>query len=117
MLILLLLTLFAQYDPERLAPGEIACGRAKGRASTPCACMKYRAEAAQKRFELCQAIDDKKQRRECTLAAEACSIAVVDGDMNYDAATRNLSHPAGWGKMPQQCKRSCTKARCECCHS
>lgn len=99
-----------EYDPEKLAANEVACGRAHGRASTPCSCMKHRAEAAQKRFELCQAIDDKKQRRECSLSADACAVTPTDRDT------------AGWddGKnepMPAQCSRSCHKARCECCHS
>lgn len=107
-----------RYDPEKLLQGEIACGRSKGRASTPCDCMKHRMAEADKRFQVCQMIDDKKLKRECVLAADACAIKPVDGDLAYNAATRNMVHEdPNWGKMPQQCKRSCTRARCECCHS
>lgn len=97
------------YDPDKLPPHEVACGRKGSVKSTPCKCMRIRIEKAEKLRLTCELIKDDKKRMECNLNAEACNVQVLDAE---HAAYSETDEP-----MPVECSRSCTKARCECCHS
>jgi hypothetical protein len=108
----------AAYDPDKLGPSEIACGRTGAKNAHPCECMKHRVKLADAARDKCMTIVDDKQRLACGLAADACHVTgLVDADVyrsgrNYDDDGNPLAEPAA---MPQQCARSCSKARCECC--
>ncbi len=94
------------YDPNHLGPGEVACGREQG--ASACKCMEHRVKASEAAQLECERISDRKERAICMVSNEACAIVPVDVDH------------AGWEngeRMPSQCKRSCSKARCECCKS
>jgi hypothetical protein len=98
------------YDPDNLGPGEIACGRLTSKKSPMCECMKHRVKEADKAREVCHLITDRTKRIECAMSADACQVKVVDAEAA--AYSEDMSE-----QMPAQCKRTCRKARCECCHS
>ena len=98
-----------------LGPGEIACGREdRGAEPHPCDCMKHRLAAAAKAPERCMTILDDKARLQCGLQAEACNMPVVDADAFRVAVGEDGEPPKG---MTQQCTRSCSRAKCRCCHT
>ncbi len=98
-----------RYDPDKLPPGEVACGREMPRAEDNCECMKHRIKAAEQAQAICEKASDRIERAHCMIANEACSIIPVDVD--------SAGHDQNGERMPAQCRRSCTKARCECCKS
>lgn len=94
------------YDPDKLRPGEIACGRMGAKNAAPCSCMRTRFQKSQAAIKVCYNITDDEKRGACLdQAGKACSVEVTD----VDAAMGN--------DMPIECKRSCTKSRCECCRT
>jgi hypothetical protein len=96
------------YDPDKLNPGEVACGREGSKKSAPCTCAKERHKKIAEMYEQCDLnfAGDKAKYRECVSKIPECwDMKVVD----EDEARRT--------DMPAQCKRSCTRARCECCKS
>lgn len=99
------------YDPDTLPPYEKACGRIGAKNAVPCECMKHRLKVSDEARDKCMLIEDRQKRIECGLAADPCSVAVVDSD------PKSNQYGADGTLMPAHCKRSCTKARCECCHS
>ncbi len=98
-----------QYDPTKLSPGEVACGREDPRSPDRCQCIKHRMAASEKAQLECHKVEDKKERIKCFLSNEVCSIVPTDVD--------SAGYDDNGERMPSQCKRSCTKARCECCKS
>lgn len=97
------------YNPDNLPPGEIACGRIGSKNAAPCHCMKARLKKADEAREKCMLIEDRQKRIECGLNADACQMSVVDAE--------GIQYDADGNMMPTECKRSCHKARCECCHT
>lgn len=99
-----------QYDPEHLGPGEVACGRDKPGVPNPCHCVQHRIKASEAAQLQCELVKDKLERAKCMVSNEVCAIVPVDADSaGYDEHTGD--------RMPAQCRRSCSKARCECCRS
>lgn len=90
------------YDPDKLGPMEIACGRVGAKNSAPCKCMNERTRIRSKAIEKCEFMEVGKARNECYAAVDHCP-AVSD----RDSAEGMAAH----------CKRWCSKARCECCHT
>ncbi len=98
------------YDPDKLPPGEVACGRRKSGEANPCKCMEARVKQSEEEQLRCELVPDKAARNECMRKHEVCSIVPLDVDRaGWDPSTGQ--------RMPAQCKRSCSKARCECCQS
>lgn len=97
----------APYDPDKLAPGEVACGRPSKR-SAPCKCREIREKLVDDAQNTCRILhsNNKEKRIECIVNVNPCP-AVIDHDNRWKDGEA----------MPIQCSRSCTKARCECCHS
>jgi hypothetical protein len=102
------------YDPDKLGPGEVACGRPHSVKSPPCECMKHRVAEADKARERCYGIVDRDERIKCAMAASPCAVKVVDAESAIYSQEDDGSVSTS---MPAQCKRTCRKARCECCHS
>lgn len=98
------------YDPDKLPPGEVACGRLSSTKSAPCHCMKHRVEIRDKEQAKCLELVDRKARIECASKINPCPAVV-------DAEQANWSLDEEGAPMPAQCRRSCKLARCECCHS
>lgn len=98
------------YDPDHLAPGEVACGRTKPGEANPCKCIEHRLKASEAAQLQCELVSDRKERAKCMVSNEICSIVPIDVDH------AEWNHETG-ERMPAQCRRSCTKARCECCKS
>lgn len=96
-----------KYDPDNLGPGEVACGRASSVKSPPCACMKARMAKQKIERDKCLAIFDDKKRMQCYVNIPRC-MPVIDAEHSYDENQQ---------EMPVECKRTCSKAKCECCHS
>lgn len=94
------------YDPAKLRPGEIACGRELPGEPDACKCMTHRMKMSEEAQAECEKISDKTERAKCMVSNEACAMMPITRDSpGYDYS------------MPAQCKRWCTKARCECCKS
>ena len=98
------------YDPDKLPPGEVACGRLSSTKSAPCECMKHRVKIRDEQQAKCLELVGRKARIECSLKINPCP-AVIDQEQSW-TATDEQGAP-----MPAQCRRSCKLARCECCHS
>lgn len=101
-----------EYDPDKLAPSEVACGRMGSKKSPPCQCVKFREEKAMVAMEECRRLhaNDTRARLACYAKAPACGdIAVSDAE--------HIRTDADGKEMPRVCKRTCHRARCECCHS
>ena len=97
------------YDPDKLPPGEVACGRFGIKNPVPCECMKVKEAEAQKERDKCNTFSDRLERAKCKVSVDACSVPVRDHDSfeyDHDGVT-----------MPAQCSRSCSKAKCECCRT
>ncbi len=98
------------YDPDKLPPGEVACGRIGSTKAPPCQCVKHRMKKVDEEHEKCMQIVDRKARMECGLKIDPCP-PVIDREQSW-------THYDDKGEpMPEQCSRSCKLARCECCHS
>ena len=98
------------YDPDKLGPGEVGCGRPSSVKSPPCKCMEHRVKKAAEERLKCSLIASKEERQKCLNDSDACNVTVIDAEH------------AGWSgeessEMPAQCKRTCRKARCECCQT
>lgn len=96
------------YDPDKLPPGEIACGRLGSKSAPPCQCMKHRIQIQDDAIAKCDEINDRKERLTCLGKVPACPDVRDAEGIHYN----DLGQP-----MAAQCKRSCRLARCECCHS
>lgn len=96
-----------KYDPDALPSAEIACGRlTKRERESRCHCMRHRLEARKAEEQRCLASGGSREAvLECVAAIRLCELPVVDAEQ----ATRE--------NMPEQCKRSCSLAKCRCCHS
>lgn len=96
-----------KYDPEKLAPNEIACGRSKGRAATPCNCMEARSKEHDEKIQACLLGPRGEVYKTCIkLTGALCDTKPVDLETSYK----------NWeAAMPVNCSRSCHTARCECC--
>lgn len=102
-----------EYDPDKLGPAERACGRPGSKRSQPCQCRRIREEKAEKELRACAERFplDRAARMACQKAVPEChEIQVRDSEHWY---TNEDSDAA----MPIECSRSCSKARCECCHT
>lgn len=97
-----------RYDPENLGSSEVACGRIGSKKAPPCGCMKHRIAIRDEAVQKCDFIEDRQKRMECFIAVPQCP-DVTDRD--------HPAHDAAGNQMPPQCKRWCSKARCECCTS
>lgn len=91
------------YDPTKLGPGEVACGR-KGLVT--CHCMKARLEKSDAARKKCGTLFGR-DRLECIVSSDVCEMEVIDVDLSWQEDVA----------MAVECKRSCTKARCECCQT
>lgn len=107
-----------RYDVEKLKPGEVACGMnhtasrvvAGGGAVKPCSCMDARRAKAAEEEARCDRVADFKERMKCAASISVCQMPVTD----WDHPGRDINSGE---LMPAQCKRFCTKARCECCRT
>jgi len=91
------------YNPDTLPPGEVACGNPHSKRSAPCECMKARLKIQDEQMARCGQLLERKTRMECLrTTVERCPVV-----LDEDGARRE--------GMAAQCKRSCTRARCECC--
>lgn len=89
------------YDPKKLPANEVACGRVE---LVHCDCMKARVAKIDVLLEKCAREGNRQKRIACYAEVPACPVVT-------DADTAWQQEPP----MPPQCKRSCHKARCECC--
>ena len=96
------------YDPDHLDPGEVACGRVGSKTAPPCSCVAHRDRIREEMTEKCRQISDRQKRVECLVEVPLCP-AVRDAESGEWDNEGN--------QMPPQCKRSCRRARCECCHT
>lgn len=100
-----------KYDPDTLPPGEVACGRVGSKRAPPCKCVQHRQKVIEEALEKCKYISDRDSRMACfKTTVPACEdVKVMDSEswVYNDQGER----------MAPQCKRTCSKARCECCHS
>jgi hypothetical protein len=94
------------YDPDKLPPLEVSCGRPTAQRNSACECMKHRQELADVERKKCDRIKDEKERAKCSVMVNDCpAVNDVDGPSYNDEG-----YP-----MPAHCKRSCKLAKCECC--
>ncbi len=101
------------YDPDKLGPSEVACGRPSSKKSPPCECVRHRMAKVVEERKKCSLIDDFRKSLECASAIDACTVKIIDSESFWGGVM--------WGtkdkEMAPQCKRTCSKARCECCHT
>lgn len=96
-----------RYDPENLGPGEAACGRIGSKRAGPCGCMKHRLAIREREHAACDRLAGEERIR-CHMAVDPCPVVA---DAEYTQYNEQGE------RMPALCKRTCTRARCECCHS
>jgi hypothetical protein len=94
------------YDPDKLPPLEVSCGRPTAERNTPCECMKARNEAAQKERERKCGNKFGLDRAKCEVSVNECPEVTDQDSPSYNSE----GYP-----MTVHCKRSCKQARCECC--
>lgn len=94
------------YDPDKLAPMEIACGREGAKNAASCKCMEARRKRSLEEQVKCKDITVPFDHAACMVyAQDICVQHVIDREHSW------IEH------MPVECSRYCSKARCECCHS
>ena len=98
-----------RYDPDKLGPGEVACGREDPGKSDRCKCMQHRQKASESAQLECYKVENKAERAKCMIANEICSVVPRDAE--------HAEYDNEGNQMPSECKRTCRKARCECCKS
>ena len=95
------------YNPDNLQPGEVACGRHNSEKAPPCECRDHRERMQEEMSEKCRSIKELKERIECYSKIPHCPPVRDAENPEYNTETGE--------PMPPQCKRTCQKARCECC--
>lgn len=95
------------YDPDNLGPGEVACGRPGSTKAPPCQCRDHRERMQEEESSKCRELKDIKARVECYARVPHCPPVRDAENPEYNTETGE--------PMPPQCKRTCRKARCECC--
>jgi hypothetical protein len=94
------------YDPDKLPPLEVSCGRPTAARNSPCECMKARNEAVQKEREQKCGTKMGLDRAKCEVSINECPEVTDQDSPSYNSE----GYP-----MTVHCKRSCKQAKCECC--
>ena len=95
------------YDPDNLGAGEVACGRPGSTKAPPCQCKDHRERMQEEASEECRKLKDVRERVECMSRIPHCPPVRDAENPEYNTETGE--------PMPPQCRRTCRKARCECC--
>lgn len=99
------------YDPDNLGPGEVGCGNHHAKVDSGCKCMTHRRAIQETQRAKCEGLFGEA-RMECASKIESCPVVPDVDEVNRDFYQSTGSENA---PMTAQCKRSCSKAKCQCC--